>query len=405
MVLVGAELELLLEKNGRPMEWSDWRMLMEAVQKQPGVTLEPKNDVLTGELMGFEIPGKGVLTCDSSAAQAELAADPGNGKNEAMENLRYLYRLLENSLDAIGANIRWGSQYPGRITEEDYWRRVARKGLYSVVRKIWGWKHYEMHLSVAFQPAIDIEPQRAAAYLNAIHATSPIAIAWLGGSSPSMGNETEVYYEYRMHGWRRMLTGNSFDTEIIGVRYSHSPEDYIKALLGLKARVLTVSEGGYKAGQPVYFDPEIRGHDVISGTDAHIVTGIKDPRNDVFESGNIKVSGQALLNQMDWWTFWDARWRFKQRQDGSFEKSYIEIRNIGTPSSFEKLGQILDFFLALRDSYDIVNKLASEHGIWDNMDLARDSAIQTGQLPPNHMAFAQLLIAMSILTKNRLHGV
>ena len=338
---IGSELELLLEKDGKPLEWKDWPGLLEATRQISSRKTHPKTDILTGELLGLEIPGIGVISCDSSASQGELAAEPKEGKRELLSTLRQLYDLLEDAVKSIGGTIRWGAQYPGQIREEDYWKRVARKGVYTIARKEWGWKHYEMHLSAAFQPAIDIDPANVASYLNAIYAASPLSIVWFGGSAPSRGNADEQYYEYRMHGWYRMLPNNPSELNILGVRKFSDADDYLKALLGLRARSVSL-EGDYKSGQVAYFDPNVTGRDVVSGAKAHRITEVVDFRKDEIRTADVDVSGRELMNQMDWWTFWDARWRFKKNKSGGFDKSYIEVRNMGTPSSYDKLEQMLE---------------------------------------------------------------
>ena len=403
IILVGAELELLLEKDGKPMSWADWKKLMPVIDRLTSNMAQPKIDTLTNELLGFEVNGLGVLTCDSSASQAELAADPKSNKKELLEALENLYNILDSALSEIGANIRWGSQYPGRISEEDYKKRVASKGVYAVLRKVWGWKHHEMHLSAAFQPAVDIEPENAAAYLNSIYATSPLAIMWFGGSSPSKGNEECVYYEYRMHGWTRMLTNSKEDKAIIGVKRFEDSKDYLDSLLKLKARVIALSHD-YKTGSLAFFAPNVTGYDVLNGTTASLITGILDLKNDKVSTEEIQVSGINLLNQMDWWAFWDARWRFKINEDGSYAKSYIEVRNMGTPDSYGKLEPILDFFIALRHNYDKVNEMATSFGIWSNISDARESAIRYGTVPANHIEFLKYLTESGIMPRDSLHS-
>ena len=91
------------------------------------------------------------------------------------------------------------------------------------------------------------------------------------------------------------------------------------------------------------------------------------------------------------------------RENGGFDKSYVEIRNIGTPSSYEKLEPILDYFIELRKEYEEVNALAEKHGVWKNIDEARASAIKYGRLPRNHSDFLESLKNRNIIVGNRLH--
>ena len=400
---IGSELELLLEKDGKPLEWKDWPALLDAARRVSDKRAHTKTDILTGEQLGIEIPGVGVISCDSSASQAELAAEPKEGKRELLSTLRLLYDLLEDAVKSIGGTVRWGSQYPGRIREEDYWKRVARKGMYTIARREWGWKHYEMHLSAAFQPAIDIDPANVAGYLNAIYAASPLAIAWFGGSAPSRGNAGELYYEYRMHGWYRMLPNKPSELEILGVRRFSDGNDYLDTLLGLRARTVALT-GDYKGGQIAYFDSDVTGQDVVAGAKAHKITEIVDFRKDEIRTTDVSLSGKELINQMDWWTFWDARWRFRKDESGKFDKSYIEVRNMGTPSSYEKLEPIIDFFIGLRKEYEEVNALAEKYAVWKNIDEAWTEAIRYGKLPRNHMEFLESLRNNNVIVGNRLHG-
>lgn len=399
---VGGELELLLEKEGRPLEWKDWGNLMESVHESRGLPLTPKTDLLTGALVGFQVGEIGVLSCDSSASLAELAASPGSDKAEFFSNLSRLYQILHQTTESIGARIVWGSQYPGRVTKEDYWNRVARKGAYPIARKIWGWKHHELHLSAAFQPAIDVAPENIASYLNAAHVTSPISIFLFGGSAPSAGNEDRIYYEYRMHAWNRMMPVSLSELDTLGIRQFSDASNYLHILLSQKSRLVAL-RGGSRTGELAYFDSQVKGKQAIEGAPANLVREIQDFRHDKFRTDRIMLSGRELINQMDSWTFLDSRWRFQMDREGSFTKSYVEIRNIGTPDSYEKLEPITDFFIMLRERSEEVNQMAKRHEAWSNAGRARSLVIRDGRLPENHMALLEAMRDRGMVTGKKLH--
>ncbi|MBI5223627.1 hypothetical protein HY990_04345 [Candidatus Micrarchaeota archaeon] len=401
---LGCELELLLERDGIPIYWQDWVKLLDALRSELSeLGIKEKRDLITHELLGFDIPGYGNIAPDSNSALAEIAVDPCNSKKELFEKLKFLYDKLEKCTKKIGVQIVWGSQHKRPPLEQEYWDRVAKKGLYTVVRKIWGWKHHEMHLSASFQPAIDIEVGEFSAFNNAISATSPIAICYLGGSTPTKGNENETYYEYRLHGWTRMLGKQKSEQDILGAKRFVSHQQYMNALLSQRARIVAL-EKDYKVGKLVYFDEKTTAREVLNGITGHRIEEVIDYKRDELKTSPVQIEGQQYINQMDWWVFWDARWKFAKNEKDEFTKSFIEIRHMGTPSSYDKLEKIMDFFIRLRDSAKKVNELAERHNIWDNLEAARDQAIKTGTLPINHQAFANDLITLGILEKLRLHS-
>lgn len=385
--MIGAELELIiLNSKSVPISWEDWILLrkdFEAVLH--GRDYEENYDILTGAFLGYYVKGIGTIGLDSSASLFEIALDPAENVDEAIGKLRELLDIVESALKRRQFSIFWKSQYPDLISENEYQKRYTRRGLYAVIRKFWQWNHFELYLSASFQPAIDVSRDSLGDVLNAIYVTSPICISIFGG------NGTNSIHEYRLLAWEKMITKNERDSDMLGIPGKIKDwRDYISKLLSIRAKILT-TEGTYKYGKLVFFDNDILAEQVINGTRGHVIERVIDLYRDEVEVEEIEIKGENYLSQMDWWVFWDARWRFFAN------KSFIEIRHIGTPRDLKGIRKIFDVFTRIMENSDLINKQAERLGLWDNIREARKSAILTGNVPQNHEKLREILESSRII--------
>ncbi len=399
----GAELEILVvDENGIPITWSNWLNLKSEFSK----LIPSKKEIrdMTGTYLGYEIPGLGTIGLDSSAALFEIGIEPSNDVDSAMEKILKLLEITEKALNKKNFKILWKSQYPGLIDRENYNLRFSRRGLYPILRKIWGWHHHELYLSASFQPAIDVDPSELARVLNAIFVTSPIFIREFGGNG-----RFRDYFEYRLKAWELMIRDSEVDRDMLGIPGKiQDVRDYLDKLLSIRAKIL----GNYKHGERIFFIEPIRAHEVLKGTTGQRLAGVRDMERDEFDYEDIHVEGKDLIMQMDWWVFWDARWRFGKR-NGRVERdyknvsdlvlneidySYIEIRHIGTPSSPAVLRRIFISFSNLFENSGQVLKLAEKFDLYSNLNLARELVIKSGILPENHEKVREILKKEGVLT-------
>ena len=398
----GAELELLIvNEKGIPITWKNWLDLKSVFIE----VLPDKKEIkdITGSFLGFEIPGLGTIGLDSSASLFELGIEPSENIESAMEKISRLIKFVEKTLKHKGYKIFWKSQYPGMIDRENYNRRFSRRGLYPILRKIWKWDHHELYLSASFQPAIDVDPVELPHVLNAIFVTSPIYISRFGGNGKYLN-----YYEYRLKAWELMIKNSPIDKNMLGIPYFFTDtKNYLDSLLNTRAKII----GNYKHGERIFFVEPVSGREVIHGTTGQKLTKVYDMEKDEFDYENVYIKGNDLILQMDWWVFWDARWRFGKRNGfvrthwknpfdlvlNEIDYSYIEIRHIGTPENPEKLREIFTSFLRLFESSQMILKVAERYELFENLNLARSMAIKHGFLPENHRKFEQFLIGEGVI--------
>ncbi len=385
MTRFGAELELIVvNENGIPITWEDWLELIPDFEKVLP-QFKPNTDILTGAFLGYEIEGLGVIGLDSSASLFELAIEPADTIKDAVAKIKELATLVESAIKPGNFSILWVSQYPRLINFEEYLKRYTRRGLYAVIRRFWNWKHHELYLSASFQPAIDVSPDELAEKINAIYATSPVLISTLGGNSHL------ATHEYRLLAWEKMIRNNPFDHDMLGIPGKvQSSEHYIEMLKNTRAKILT-TKGTYKYGQLLFFDNNVKARDVLESTHGFIIEKVEDLDRDQLKYRKVFVKGHEHLSQMDWWVFWDARWRFFDN------KSFIEIRHIGTPPGIEYIEKIYVVFSRIFEEARNINRKAEELGIWKNINAARKMAIKNGDLPENHWKLKKFLVEKGVL--------
>jgi len=397
--LLGLELELFLTRAGVPLRPDEWKNIVERAAAAGCPRIE---EPYTGFPLGA-ICEQGRFVLDNNCSVVEMVTLPHPTLEETIRNLRELIGFFREIAPEVELN--WSSQF-AEPTEAEYWRRTVPSGLYAMVRKE-NWKHWSMMNSMAFQPAIDLDPDEIAPVLRVLYLTAPAFICAFEGNK-----RWGKAHSPRLESWREMIPGGE-DRIGIPKREIASLADYVENLLALPAFILS---DGYKRDRLTYFGSlaeapsageamfgEVAGIRILGLQDA------SDPRGEmVAEAARVRGTladfyGLSL-------PFWHARLVFETGEKGGAEsaddivkaienapKRYVEIRHIGTPRNIEELERYYGSFIKLVENARALDEKISAVIRWDEVEEESLMAIRDGKLGEKSREVFALLHDLGVL--------
>lgn len=397
---LGAELELYLSREGRPLSSGQWRSIARSAASKGYDVIR---DVYTDFPLGFRHE-KGRIGLDNNTATLELVANPEISLEGVVGNLEDL--LCFFSIVAPGTDINWVSQSL-EPREEEYWERNVENGLYPILRAR-SWKHWLMMNSSAFQPAIDVYPDEIHHVLRVLFLTAPVFI-WAFEGNKSWGKT----YSPRLSYWTEMVPVEENRTGLPREEIK-SLFDYAKTLVNLPAFVMSDS---YKNGSLLFFEGSPKGplvKDVMFGeAPAKAISRIQtspNPRDTRLVVKDVRIRATIRDLYMLSLPLWYARLVFAPRGNARVhniqeivraieraEKRYVEIRHIGTPRNMKDLRTIFEAFLRLVENARDLDGKISPAISWTRVKAENDMVIKKGVLGERSLEVLDILRDSGIL--------
>lgn len=270
-------------------------------------------DDLTKEILGVEMPSGCRVGTDASISTLEIASaiytDIHQLNNEISSTLRAVQSIIKPDSNLLGLS----TQPLTSNSEPEYWKRVAPRDIYPILRDQCGLKHRALLNTAAYQPCIDANIETAGKELYIVHAIEPFLVA-LFGNSPLTEGKLNGWKEYRYISWDDYIsTSKRKEWDKKTVHFSPEPiktlSDWFKHLWDNPMLFLPYNEKDSKEFA-VLFSPEISGLDRIDiSMNPTFIEFLKTPEwyVSLFPSGDKKLmnSSSKYINYTTTWTFLD----------------------------------------------------------------------------------------------------
>jgi len=361
---VGLELELLQVAGGRPLEWGEWRRLVELKLHRLGEVIR---DSYTGEPLGVRAH-EGVVGLDSNAGLLELSMEPRRSLDDLLDATEHLYREYLELAAGAGIRVVWTSQLAPPPGTGEYRRRVARRGIYGVLWR--RWDHRQLMNSAAMQPAIDVGVEEAGCCMLVLAAFTPYLISRFEDNY--MWRLPGVYAT-RLELWCRMVPREEHFR--LGLpEFDGSTTGYLREAIWRMKPFLIPLKGKYKYGRVgLPASDTTVGELYQKGSPIRVLEKVDFSRLEATfrEASSYRPSPEHI--DVVGMSFHDAKLRLKlpssvelrslrdlEQAVKQAEKRYIEVRLLGTPKGFKELEERYELVLQLCEHAEELAPLARQ---------------------------------------------